>query len=61
MDTFVQHEVKKIDKLPMSEAQKTQKPLVCIGLSCSGFSFYEDFNRQFTYAVFLIFKTGRCV
>ena len=31
---------------------KTQKHLVSIGLSYSGFSFYEHFNRQFTYAVF---------
>ena len=40
---------------------KTQKHSVNIGLSCSDFSLFEQFNRQFTHAVFLIFKTLRCV
>ena len=31
---------------------KTQKHLVSICLSCTGFSFYEHFNRQSTYTVF---------
>ena len=33
---------------------KTQRHLVCIDLSCSGFSFYEHFNKQFVYVVFYI-------
>ena len=33
---------------------KTQKHSISMGLSCSGFSFYRDFNRQITYAVFYI-------
>ena len=40
---------------------KTQKHWVSVGLSCSGFSFYGHFNRQLTYAVFVAFKTVRCV
>ena len=35
---------------------KTWKHSVRIGLSYFGFSFYEHFNRQFTYAVFLCSK-----
>ena len=35
--------------------------MVSIGLSYFGFSFYEHFNKQFTYEVFFIFKTIRCV
>ena len=32
---------------------KTQKHSVSISLFCSGFSFYEHFNKLFTEAVFL--------
>ena len=49
MDTVVWCEVKKII---CHSRLKTQKYLVSIGLSCSGFSFYEHFNRQFPYVVF---------
>ena len=40
---------------------KTHRHSVNIGLFYSGFSFYEQFNRQFIEAVFLLFKTVRCV
>ena len=40
---------------------KTPKELVSLGLSCTGFSFYEYFNRQFTQAVFFMFKSHRRV
>ena len=33
---------------------KTQNHSISMGLSCSAFSFYQDFNRQITYAVFYI-------
>ena len=39
---------------------KTHKHLVSIDFSCSGF-FYGHFNRQFTYAVFFIFRFISCV
>ena len=58
-DSVVWHEFKYI--YISYQHLKTQKHSVCLGLSCSGFSFNEHFNRQFTYAVFYIFKTGRCV
>ena len=32
---------------------KTQKHSFSMGQCCFGFSFYEYFSRQFTYAVFL--------
>ena len=48
-------------KLSHQRPLKTQKYSVRIGLSYSGFSFYKHFNRQFTYPVFFIFKTVRCV
>ena len=40
---------------------KTQKHSVSIGLSGSGFSFYEHFNRQLTYAVFLYSNRKMCL
>ena len=40
---------------------KIQKHLVRIDFSCSSFSFYEHFDRQFNYAMFFIFKTVKCV
>ena len=40
-----------------AKKNKTQKHSVSIGLPWSGFSVYEYFNRQFTYAVFLNPKT----
>ena len=51
--TVVQREVKKNISY---QRLKTQKHSVPIGLSCSDFSFYEPFNRRFTYAVFLYSK-----
>ena len=36
---------------------KTQKHSFSKGQCCFGFSFYEHFSRQFTYAVFFILKT----
>ena len=38
-----------------------KKHSVSIGFTRSGVSFYEHFNRQFTYAVSFIFKTVRYV
>ena len=49
--------VKSFKKYISFERLKTQKHLVSIGLAFSGFTFYEHFNKQFTYAVFFIFKT----
>ena len=40
---------------------KTHEHLVSIDFSSSAFSFYDHFNRQFTYAVSLLFKAARCV
>ena len=40
---------------------KTQKHSVSMDLSCSGFSFYEHFSRQFTYSVFFIFIIVRYI
>ena len=40
---------------------KNQKYSVSIGLSCSGFSFYEHFNRKFTYVVFYIQNRQMCL
>ena len=39
---------------------KTDKHSVSIDLPCSGFSFYERFNRQFTCAVFYIQNRKMC-
>ena len=52
-NAIVWHEVKKTISYRRLEPQKY---LVNIGLPCSGFPFYGHFNRQFTYAVFVIFK-----
>ena len=52
MDTFVRYEVKK--NILSYQRLKTQKHLVSIGLSGSGFSCCERFIRQFTYPVFYI-------
>ena len=35
---------------------KIQKYSVSVGVSCFGFSFYERFNRQFIYPIFLYSK-----
>ena len=40
---------------------KIQKHSVSMGLSCTFFSLYDHFSRQFTYAVLLIFKTVGCI
>ena len=40
---------------------KTEKHSVRVGLSCSGFSFYEHFNRKFLMHAFFIFRTVRSV
>ena len=56
MDTGLRREVKK--KLLATNVFKTQKHSVRIGLSWYGWSFYEHFNRQFNYAVFLYSKSG---
>ena len=53
-DTVIRREVKK--KFIRYGRLETQNHSVSIGLSCSGFSFYEYFNRQFTNAVFLYSK-----
>ena len=49
---------KKMKLCPLKAASyrrlKNYKHSVSIGLSCSGFPFYEHFNRQFTYAVFYV-------
>ena len=50
-DTVVCREVKKC--FTSYRGLETHNHLVSIGFSCSCFSFYEHFNRQFTYAVFL--------
>ena len=50
-DAFVRREVKFF--FISYRHHKTQKHSVSIDLSCFIFSFYEHFNRQFTYAVFL--------
>ena len=57
-DTVTRGEVKKVISY---RHLKTQKHSVRIGLPCSGFSFYEHCNREFTYAVFFILKTVKCV
>ena len=59
MDTVVRHEVKK--ELISYQRLEIQTYLVLIGFSCSGFSFYEHFIRQFVYAFFFIFKIVRFV
>ena len=56
MDAVIQCEVNFFCKLLL----KIQKHFVSIDFSCSGFSFHEHFNRQFTYGVFFIFKTPGC-
>ena len=53
-DTVVWHEVKK--ELINYRRLEIQMHLVWIGFSCSGFSFYEHFIRQFTYGAFLYLK-----
>ena len=55
-DTVTRHEVKKTLSY---RRLKIQKHMVNIGLSCSGFSFYGHFNKQFNYGVFVTFKTVR--
>ena len=57
-NAIVWHEVKKTISYRRLEPQKY---LVSIGLPCSGFPFYGHFNRQFTYAVFVIFNTVWCI
>ena len=42
------------------QTSKTDEHSVIIGLLCSAFSFCEHLNRQFTYAVFSLFKTVIC-
>ena len=59
IDTVVQCEVLK--KIISYWRLKTQKHSVRIGFSCSGFSFYEHFNRQFNYAVFYIQNWKMCL
>ena len=49
-----QKKQKKNKKIISCRRLKTHRHSVSIGPSCSGFSFYEHFNRQFTYAVFYI-------
>ena len=57
--TIVRREDKK--KFISYQGLRTNKHSVSIGLFCSGFSFYEHFNRKFAYAVFFILKTIRLV
>ena len=55
-DRFVWREVKLKRTFIRYQRLKTQMHSLSVDLSGSGFSFYRNFNGQFTYAVFLYSK-----
>ena len=47
--------------LQVTEILKLRSPLLSIGISSVGFSFYEHSNSQFTYEVFYIQNRNVCL
>ena len=58
-DTAVRHGVKNV--FISDQRLKTQKHSVSAGVFCSGFPFYEHFNRQFSEAFLYIQNRKMCL